>query len=300
MSGEAGFVLHGVSKRFGRNEALRRLSIEIPRGTALGLLGPNGAGKTTAVKLLMGLLRPDAGDIRVDGLNPWTDALGVKSRVGYVPEQQYFHRWMRVDQILSFCRTFYPTWNDDLASDLILLLEIDPRAKAASLSKGTLVKLALTVALAHEPELLILDEPMAGLDPMAREELLSGLLRSLSDRPRTMIFSSHTLGDVQRMADQIAILDRGELIVHAPVDQLLRGTKRLRVVLPDRQTPTVAPPNVVWQNVDDRQWLLTVRDFSSETVQQLRARNKVDAVDVVDLGLEDIFKDYVRGRRVSA
>ncbi len=292
--------LKGVSRRFGEQTAVDNLSLEICKGTGFGLLGPNGAGKTTTLKMVMGLIRRDGGQVRVLDLDPAVNDLAVKQRVGYVPEQQFIHRWMRVRQVIRFCRTFYVTWNDELCARLLRQFELDERKRVKQLSKGMVVKLALLLAMSHEPELLILDEPMAGLDPMIREEILDGILQTICDRRQTVLFSSHTLSDVQRMAEAVGIIHQGRLMIHCGVDELLRRTKRIRAVLTDGGAPAHPPEGTVWQRVQDREWLITVGDFSEETVTALRAQNPLSQVEVIDLGLEDIFKDYLRGWRTSA
>ena len=293
-------TLSGASKRFGEQVAVDNVSLTIPQGAAFGFLGPNGAGKTTTIKLLMGLLRRDAGEVRVLGRDPAVDDVIIKQRVGYVPEEHHIHRWMRVGEAIRFCRTFYPAWNNTLCEDLLKLFRLDERKKVRQLSKGMVVKLSLLLALAHEPELLILDEPMAGLDPVAREELLDGVLRTICDRGQTVLFSSHTLSDVQRVADTIGIIHEGRLLVHRDVDELLRGTKRIRAVLENGAAPQNPPEGTIWQRVNQREWQLTVESYSDAVVERLRASNKLSQVEVTDIGLEDIFKDYVRGWRASS
>jgi len=292
--------IYGLSKSYGRKRVIRDFSLDLAEGEVLGFLGPNGAGKTTTIKALMGLIRRDSGDINVLGFDPAVDGVNVKSRVGYVPEQHFIHGWMRVSQVVSFCRAFYPTWNDKLCGELIEHFRLDPAQRVRHLSKGTVVKLSLVLAMSHEPQVLILDEPMAGLDPVMREEVLDGLLRTISDRGRTILFSSHTLSDVQRMADSIAIIDEGELLVKASVDDLLARTKRIRAVLSDGSEPRKLPEGVVWQRVENREWLVTVNQFSADVVECMKAGNQLAHIEVVDLGLEDIFKDYVRGRRAAS
>jgi ABC-2 type transport system ATP-binding protein len=296
-AGDFAVEMVDVTKRFGRQTAVRDLSFRVPKGTAFGFLGPNGAGKTTTLKLLVGLLGRDAGQVRVLGLDPAAESLKVRQRVGYVPQQQFIYRWMCVEEAIGFCRKIFPVWNDALCRQLLNLFVLDPKKKVGHLSEGMLVKLALLLALSHEPEVLVLDEPMAGLDPLAREEFLDGVLRSVCDRGQTLLFSSHTLPDIQRMADRIAIIDEGELLVDSQADELLRETKRIHVILSDGCGPPEPPEGVVYQRVNNREWLITVRDFSTDTVEQIRARNRVASVEVIDLALEDIFKDYIRGRR---
>ena len=290
----------GLTKRFGENTAVDNLSLQIPPGHTFGFIGPNGAGKTTTIKMLMGMLRRTAGQARVLGVDVGADPVAMKRRVGYVPESHFIYRWMRVGEAIGFCKSLYPTWNDRLCADLLRLFELDVGKRVKHLSKGMRVKVALLLALAHEPEVLILDEPMAGLDPVVREELLEGVLRTTDQGPRTVLFSSHTLSDVQRMADTLGIIHEGRLLVHCPVDALLRRTKRIRAVLDDGSAPDNPPEDIVWQHVRDREWLLTVKDFSADTVERLRATNRLQQVEVIDLGLEEIFKDYVRGWRASA
>ncbi len=290
----------GLTKRFGQTAAVNELTVRIPAGSVFGFIGPNGAGKTTTIKMLMGFLRITSGEALVLGISPAVDALSIKQRVGYVPEQQFIHRWMRVGEAVGFCRSIYANWNDKLCEELLGLFELDPQRRVKELSKGMLVKLSLLLALAHEPELLILDEPMAGLDPVAREEVLDGVLRTICDGKHTILFSSHTLSDVQRLADTIGIVNEGKLLVHSPVDTLLDKTKRIRAVLEDGHAPSGPPEGTVWQRVQEREWLVTVKDFAPEMVERLKATNRLTNVEVIDLGLEEIFKDYVRGWRAGA
>jgi ABC-2 type transport system ATP-binding protein len=161
-------------------------------------------------------------------------------------------------------------------------------------------KLSLLLALAHDPEVLILDEPMSGLDPIVREEFVEGVLRAICDRRRTVLFSSHTLADVERVADTVGMLYEGRLLVHRPVEELLASSRRIRAVLRDGCLPTREPKGTVWQRIDRREWLLTVSDFSPDMVDTLRAENALEQVEVSGVNLEDLFKDYVKGRKAPA
>ncbi len=290
----------GLSKRYGEELAVDDLSFEIPTGTVFGFIGPNGAGKTTTIRILMGLLRKSAGQARVLGMDVDARSTAMRQRVGYVPEIHSIYRWMRVREVIGFCRTLYDVWNDELCRELLGLFELDPDKKVKHLSKGMLAKLALLVAVAHEPELLILDEPTAGLDPLIREEFLDGVLRTICERSQTVLFSSHTLDDVQRLSDRVGILYEGRLLVSCPTEELLTGTKRVRAVLGNGGAPGEPPPGTIWQRFQHREWLLTVRGFSPDTVAYLRDRFPVESIDVFDLGLEDVFKDMVKGRRLPA
>jgi ABC-2 type transport system ATP-binding protein len=296
----AALELMGLSKRFGKTWAVDNLSLEIPRGSTFGLIGPNGAGKSTTIKMLMGMLRPTRGWAVVLGLDVLDQPVEVKQRVGYVPETHHIYRWMRVEQVIGFCRAAYRSWNDETCREMLGLFRLDPAKKVKHLSKGMLVKLALLIAVSHEPELLVLDEPMAGLDPVAREEFLDGVLRTICERGQTVLFSTHTLDDVQRLADTVGILYEGRLLVHRNIEELLAGMKRIRAVLRDGATPGKPPAGTIWQRTEGREWLVTVDNFTPALVAQLREENPVDHVEVADMGLEDVFKDFVKGMRAAS
>jgi ABC-2 type transport system ATP-binding protein len=207
---------------------------------------------------------------------------------------------MRVEEAIGFCRSIYRSWNDQTCREMLELFRLDPRQKVKHLSKGMLVKLSLLLAVSHDPEILVLDEPMAGLDPVAREEFLDGVLRTVCDRGQTVLFSTHTLDDVQRLADTVGMLYQGRLLVHRKIDELLATTKRIRATLVNGSSPEQLPEGTVWNRIAGREWLVTVADFSAEKVEQLRRRNAVDHVEVIDLGLEDLFKDFVKGQRAAS
>jgi len=287
----------GLTKRFGTTNAVDGLDLTVPRGTTLGLLGPNGAGKSTTLKMLLGMLRPTGGSVHVLGTDVFRHPSEVKQRVGYVSEAHLIYRWMKVREVVRFARGLYTSWNDERCNALLDMFQLPAEKRVRSLSKGMLAKLSLVVALAHEPELLVLDEPLSGLDPIARDDFLDGALAGLTGDDHTVIFSSHQLDEVHRLADTVAIMNDGRLLVHCPVQELLDTAKRIRAVLDDGRLPEKPPPGTIWQHVNRREWLVTIHPFSHEAVERMQADNAVSAVDVLDLGLDDIFKDFIRGRK---
>lgn len=290
--------LAALTKKFGSTIAVDDLSLSVKRGSTFGLIGPNGAGKSTTIKMLMGLLRPTAGTVRVLGRDVGEEPVNVKQLVGYVPEQHFMDRWMRVDEVIGYCRSAFTNWNDETCRDLLDRFELDGTKKVKHLSKGMLVKLSLVLAVAHEPEMLVLDEPMAGLDPVAREEFLDGVLRTVCDRGQTVLLSTHSLDDIQRIADTVGFLYGGRLLVHEKIDELLAHTKRIRATLTNGSLPQEEPEaNIVCQQVEGRNWLVTVADFTPETVQRISSLDGVDNAEVIEIGLEDLFKDFVKGQR---
>ena len=287
-----------LTRRFAGHVAVNDLTLRVPRGTTLGFIGLNGAGKTTAIRMMVGLLRPHAGTITIDGIPVPQQAAAMKTHVGYVPDRPTVYGWMRVEQAVAFARSFYAgRWNDARCAELMAMFRLDPKKQAKHLSKGQAAKLMLLLAICHEPPVLILDEPTGGLDPLVREEFLEGVLAVTSQQRQTVLFSSHTLADVQRLADSVAVLHEGRLLLHKSVDELLDRTKRIRAVLDDDKQPHEPPPGHIYQRVQGREWLITVGDFSSEQVEFVRSKNHVSNVDVQDLSLDDVFKDVVRGQQ---
>ncbi len=281
----------GVTKRFRSGVAVDDMNLTIPRGTTLGLIGPNGAGKTTTVRILMGTLAPTAGHVRVLGMNAAT----IRHRVGYVPERHDIYPWMTVAEAISFTATFYPTWDAGYCRELLDLFALDVRKRVKQLSKGMLVKLGLLLAVSHRPELLILDEPTSGLDPIVHDDFLEALLHSICGQGTTVLYSSHNLEDIRRLADSVCILHAGKILVHSGVDELLASVKRIRVVLIDGQLPHWVPEGTLAQRIQNREWLLTVGHFNPAVAERLNAENPVESLSVFDLSLGELFKDYILG-----
>lgn len=285
----------GVTKRYHRTTAVDDLTLEIPRGRTLGLIGANGSGKSTTVKMLMGMLAPTAGSVRVLGIDVASEPAAMRRRVGYVPERHDIYPWMTVGEVIGFARPFYPTWDEAFCAEMLDLFRLDGRKKVKQLSKGMLVKLGLLLAVSHRPELLVLDEPTSGLDPLVHEDFLDGVLRSICQGRTTVLFSSHNLGDIRRLADDVCILREGKVVVRRAVDELLTSAKRVRAVLADGHLPRWVPAGTVWQRVDRREWLLTVDGFDEGVADRIRAENPVESVEVIDLSLGELFRDYARG-----
>ena len=209
-----------LTRRFGATTALASVSLDLPRGAVYGLVGANGAGKTTLIKHLLGLLRAERGSVRVFGLDPVADPVAVLSRIGYLSEENDLPGWMRVDELMRYTRAFYPAWDDGYAEALRQRFALDPGATVKSLSKGQKARLGLLIALAYRPELLVLDEPSSGLDPIVRREILGAVIRTMADQGRTVLFSSHLLDEVEAVADHVTMIHLGRIVVSGPLDEI--------------------------------------------------------------------------------
>jgi ABC-2 type transport system ATP-binding protein len=246
--------IRNLSRRFGSTDALNDVSLSIPRGVVFGLVGTNGAGKTTLIKHAMGLMRAQAGSVSVFGLDPVSNPTAVLSRIGYLSELNELPEWMRVDELIHFTRAFYPNWDEKYSQSLRRNFELEPHKTVQALSKGQRARLGLLLALSYRPELLILDEPSSGLDPLVRRDILRAIIKTIAEEGRTVVFSSHLLDEVERVADRVAIITGGR-IIHTDDLETLKSSYH-RVVFRFGSAPP-APPQLEgyfnWQG-GDRNW----------------------------------------------
>ena len=237
---EAVVVSH-LSRTFGTKKALDDVSLAVKPGCVFGLVGENGAGKSTLIKHLLGFWRAETGTVRMFGLDPVAEPVAVLARIGYLSEEPDLPGWMRVVELLHYTQAFYPRWDTAYAERLREEFGLDPEARIKTLSKGQRARLGLIAAEAHRPELLILDEPSSGLDPMVRRDILEAIIRTVTDEGRTVVFSSHLLDEVERVSDHLAMLHRGVLQFSAPIDDV--RARHRRIVLHFAR-PQPGPPAV--------------------------------------------------------
>jgi ABC-2 type transport system ATP-binding protein len=214
----------GLSKRFGRCLAVDNLTFQVPQGSVCGFLGRNGAGKSTAIRMMMNLLDPTAGRVTLLGLDSRRDHTALMRRVGYVSESPMLYEWMKVKELVRFTARFYPHWNHRRVDELFDRFAIDREQRIRHLSRGTQAQLALALALGGDPELLILDEPSTGLDVLVRRDFLGSIIQLIQQEGRTVLFSSHLLHEVERVADQVVIIDNGRLVQSGSTEELKVST----------------------------------------------------------------------------
>ena len=289
----ASFPLHaqGLGKRYGDKIVLGDVDFRVGEGQVLGLIGRNGAGKSTLIRCLLGLLARDRGECRVFGES--SDALSdqAKARLAYVPQQPNALGWLRVGDMLDFLGRFYPQWDAGLAGSLIQRWELDPRQRVEQLSPGERQRLALIRALAARPELLVLDEPAAALDPVARRDLLREIALLASDNGATVLFSTHILSDLERVASHVAFLDRGRLLVEGELDGLkeryasVQLPPALAALMPARLPGELRRRGAVTSGLR----ILLSLEARSDWPQPLREGD----LQFDRLGLEDLFVEVV-------
>jgi ABC-2 type transport system ATP-binding protein len=285
---EPAIELQAVSKSFRHNAVLRGMSMRVEHGKTFAFLGRNASGKTTTIRMLLGLLDRDAGEVRVLEV----DALELRRRVGYLAEDQTMYGWMRVEQILRFVAPFYPTWDHELALRYVRDFELPLRTKIKHLSKGQNVRLGLVLALAHRPELVILDDPALGLDPIMRKQFNRDLITHLQGEGRTVFYSSHLLYEVEPVADEVAILHEGRIVRQADTESLRRDVKQL-IVARDALAPVRRDLVVLDERAEGDHVAIVVE--RAESARGLLSRDGIEHR-VVDLNLDEIFEAYVAGR----
>jgi ABC-2 type transport system ATP-binding protein len=247
-----------LGRRYGSQWALRDCSLEIPRGSVTALVGPNGAGKTTLLRLAVGLTRPTAGTVRVLGLDPHEQAADVLPRVGFLAQEHPLYGGFTIEEMLRVGRELNPGWDDEAAHDRIAALDLPLKKRVRRLSGGQRAQVALTLALAKQPDLLLLDEPVASLDPLARREFMQSVLEAVAERQLTVVLSSHILADLERVCDHLVILAAGRTQLVGSIDEIV-ASHRLLTGPRDEADDVARMHEVVRESHAERQTTLLVR-----------------------------------------
>ncbi len=287
-------TIQQLKKSFGSKAVLQGVDLNIPAGAVVGLVGTNGSGKSTLIKCLLGLLRPTAGTISLLGEEPWNLSASAKSRLGYVPQIVRLYPWMKVKHVVAYTSAFYDSWDSTWVETLLDRWELPREHRIAPLSPGQLQKLALVLALGYRPELLVLDEPVASLDPVARREFLRSLLEVCQDERHTVLFSTHITSDLERVASHLAVLKHGRIVLFDELDAVKDRVKRLRVTAANDLPPEFSVRGALRSEVKANQALVAVADLDDDLVREVRDKWHAD-VAVEDLNLEDIFLELHHG-----
>lgn len=291
--------MRGVYHRLGRTFEIRDLTLGVPSGSIYGFLGPNGSGKTTTIRLMLGLLRRRKGSIHVLGRPIPSDAPRVLARTGYVPERPHLYDGFSIGDAIRYHGAFFKTWDARRAEELRERFRLDPTARIGRLSKGETGKLMMLLALAVSPDLLVLDEPTDGLDPVVRRDVLTSVLDYVSQRDATVFISSHLVHELERICDWVGVMDNGRLVAEMPMQTFKNGIKRLRVadapslvsdtpfVLLAREPGDGLSGGEVWVV---RGWQDPMKQYFEGVGARLR--------EVVDLDLEEGFVELLRTFRM--
>ena len=291
----------GLTRRFRKTVAVKDLSLEVPASSIFALLGPNGAGKTTLIKMVMNMVRPSGGRATILGADSLRLGPPQLERIGYVSENQELPEWMTVQELIDYCRPFYPAWDDDLCRRLIRQFNLPQARKLKTFSRGMKVKAALLSSLAYRPELMILDEPFTGLDALVRDELIRGLLEVTDRKERTIFIASHDIDEVERLADWVGVIHRGEMQMSEPAASLRARFRQCEVTLePGQEVPELLPE--AWLLVQRAGQVLRFVDSGfhngtgAEYIRQILP--EVKDLDVRPMSLKEIFLALARTWRL--
>jgi len=302
MKTEPVIEIDDLTRYFGTKCAVGGVSFTIPRGSVFGFLGRNGSGKTTTIRMLLGLLEPTRGSSRILGHDSQDLPPEVRAKIGYMAEGHHLHGWMKVKECRAFQRAFYePHWDDILFEGVIEHFGLAPDAKVNNLSRGQRAGLCLALTLATCPEVLVLDDPALGLDPVARRLLLESMVYVTRDRQRTILFSSHLLSDVERVADQIAVMEHGVLRAFCGADTFRERVRRLVLHFESDRPPNLPPiPGLLTALRDTDTLTLTIANFDEHVEAQLDALGP-SRIERIEINLEEAFIGYMgeRGERRS-
>ncbi len=293
---------HQLTRRYGKAEALHGLDLAVPAGSVFAFIGPNGAGKTTTIRMLMNLLEPTSGAARVLGVDSRKLTPKERRRIGYVSENQKLPEWMTVEQLMRYCEPLYPTWDRELEKKLLRKFELPADRKLKHLSRGMMMKASLLSSLAYRPELLVLDEPFSGLDPLVRDEFIAGALEVSHQEEWTIFISSHDINEVEQLADWVGIIEAGRLTLSEPIEALLARYRMIEITgnPADLQIPS-APET--WLEVEQAGNVMRAIEtrYVPERVENVcRQRFKTDTVVAKPMTLRQIFVAVAREGRAQA
>lgn len=292
-----------VSRRFGGRNALTDVSFRVPRGSVTALLGPNGAGKSTALRMAVNLLAPTEGGVKVLGTPSTRVGPAELQRIGYVADGMELPLWMKVDQFLDWCRPLYPRWDRALEKRLRAEFDLPGDRKLSDLSRGERMKTALLSSVAYRPELLVLDEPFSGLDPIVRDEFIGGLLEMAGEEGWSLLVSSHDIEEVQRLADRVVVLNYGRVKLEESAEELLARHRKVEVLL-EKELPHMPMGAYSWQGMEmaGRIVRFVETDYGELALAERIARCLPGPVShtAEALPLRDVFVSLVKARKAAA
>ena len=289
--------ISGLGWRAGKSFALKDIRLNVPVGSIYGFLGPNGSGKTTTIRMFMGMMKPDHGHIRVLGMDVPRDMPRILARVGYVPERPHVYPAISVGEQMRYHASFFKNWDEGWAREMMHRLELDPDRRISRMSKGETGKLLMLLALSQRPDMLVLDEPTDGLDPVVRRDVLTAVLDYVGETNATVFISSHLVHELERICDWVGVMDHGELVAELPMNQFKNGIKRIKVAGAP-QIPVDPPFTILSRQTTNgngtETWI--VRGWQDPMKQYFEGVG-MNLHDVMDLDLEDGFVELLRSSR---
>ena len=287
-----------LTKYYHKTLALDHLSLSIPRGCIYGLLGRNGSGKTTAIKLMLGFLTPTTGCAEIFGCDSQNLTPKIREKIGYVTEGHRLYRWMKIGELQNFQKAFFPkTWDDKLFNEMLDYFGLSKKQKIKRLSNGQRAQVSLALAIAPNPELLIMDDPTLGLDAAIRRQFLQGMIQLIQKQGRTILFSSHILSDVERVADRIAILDKGALRADCSLEEFRTAVSKVRLSFENSPPENVDIPGLLHKSQTQNELELTLVGTTQQQIQSWANNKNALEFQQIEMNLEDRFIEFTQPKK---
>ena len=282
-----------LTKHYNKTLALDHLNLKVPRGCIYGFLGRNGSGKTTAIKLMLGLLRPTTGSAAVLGCDSQVLTPEIRGQIGYVTEGHRLYRWMRIGSLEKFQKAFFPNrWNSKLFDEMLDYFDLSKKQKIKSLSNGQRAQVSLALTMAPDPDVLIMDDPTLGLDVVIRRQFLEGMIHLIQKKGKTILFSSHILGDVERVADRIAVIEKGVLRADCTLDEFRQKIRKVHFVFEDHVPQTIEIQGLLHKRQNLNHLELTLVGVTDAQIQQAVETAGAKEYKIIELNLEDQFIEF--------
>lgn len=297
MSDELVIETNQLTKYFGDKVVVNSVSLKVRKGKIIGFLGRNGAGKSSFIRMLMGFLRPSYGTSKILGCDSLNLTPEIRERIGYIIEGHPLYPKMSIKQLREFSRASYSKWKDDVFAEMMAYFELDEKKKIIELSRGQRAQVSLALALSPDPEILILDDPTLGIDPVINREFIDAMVQLIQNQKRTIFFSSHAISSVDRIADEVIVLEGGELKAHAELSVFKDKIKKIQMKVKEWPPEVTAIPGLLKQVKLGDIVTLTIANFTEEILSILKEKYEAVDIDVVDINLEDAFIDFTAGNK---
>ena len=284
--------IRNLNKSFGRKKVLENFTMTLEKGKVYGLLGKNGVGKTTLIKIIMGIIPQEKGEIYYKNKKISYSKTRYKREIGYIPEDPFYFSWMKIEELLSLNRSFYPKWNKKRSDEYLNRFSLDRKKKIKHLSRGMKLKLGLVIALASEPEFLILDDPTSGLDVPTRQDFLRDIIGELSEAETTILFSTHLVHEIEGIIDHLSIIQKGSLILDEDYSQLKKAIKRVRMTFETSPPEKIPIEGILTGQSNGNQQEIVIYPWNEKKESKLEALKPLH-MEIEALTLEEIFVSFV-------
>jgi ABC-2 type transport system ATP-binding protein len=286
-----------LTKFFDGKPVVNSVSLKIKKGKIVGFLGRNGAGKSTFIKMLLGFLMPNYGTSKILGCDSRQLTPEIRERIGYMVEGHPIYPKMSIKQLADFSKASFPKWKPEIFNEMMDYFELNEKKKIIDLSRGQRAQVSLALTLAPDPEVLVLDDPTLGIDPVINREFIDAMVQLIQNQKRTIFFSSHAISSIDRIADEIVVLENGVLKAHAELSTFKEKIKKIQMKVDNWRPSEVFIPGLLKQFMSNNLVTLTIANYSEEVIHFLKDKYAATEIEIIDINLEDAFIDFTAGNK---